>query len=118
MLNCCLASFVVPAELIAQNDVLEDNSMARRSRPSNIGPIEKLMVIHDRELYLEGDTIWLRIINTDLYSGKPIELSSTAYVELLDPGNKLLASQKINMTNEGGQRWIRIPENILSVLSP
>jgi hypothetical protein len=111
---CLTSSLFMPVGLIAQSTAAEDDVVTGRSRRSNIGPIEKLMITHDRDLYLEGDTIWLKIINTDLFSGMPIELSSTAYVELLGPGDKILARQKINLIGDEGKGWISIPENILS----
>ena len=113
-LYCFTLSLLIPAGLFAQRAGSEDYELVRGSSLSNRGPIEKLLVFHDRDLYLEGDTIWLKIINTDLFSGKTIELSSIAYVELVGPGEKIFARQKINLTNEAGYGWIRIPENILS----
>jgi hypothetical protein len=82
--------------------------------PGDIGPLEKLLVWTDRDLYLEGDTIWLKIINTDQSSGRVMALSSTAYVELMGPGDRRLARQKISLSDEGGAGWISIPRNILS----
>ena len=113
-LCCFVTSIIIPFGLFAQKAGPEDHDLIRESSLSNRGPIEKLLVIHDRDLYLEGDTIWLKIINTDLFSGKTIGLSSTAYVELIGPGEKMFARQKIILTNEAGHGWIRIPENILS----
>ena len=80
----------------------------------SIGPLEKLLVWTDRDLYLDGDTIWLKIINTDLSSGRVMELSSTAYVELMGPGERRLSRQKISLSDKGGEGWICIPRNILS----
>ena len=113
-LSCFVSSLIIPAGLFAQIAGPGDHDMVRGNSLSNIAPFEKLLVIHDRDLYLEGDTIWLKIINTDQFSGKPIELSSTAYVELIGLGEKMFARQKINLTDEAGHGWIRIPENILS----
>ena len=113
-LSCFVSSLIIPSGLFAQIAGPGDHDMVRGNSLSNIAPFEKLLVIHDRDLYLEGDTIWLKIINTDQFSGKPIELSSTAYVELIGPGEKMFARQKINLTDEAGHGWIRIPENILS----
>jgi hypothetical protein len=113
-LCCFLSSLIIPSGLLAQRTGSGDHDMVRESSLPNSGPIEKLLVYHDRDLYLEGDTIWLKIINTDLFSGKTIGLSSAAYVELIGPGEKMFARQKIILTNEAGHGWIRIPENILS----
>ena len=71
-LCCFVTSIIIPFGLFAQKAGPEDHDLIRESSLSNRGPIEKLLVIHDRDLYLEGDTIWLKIINTDLFSGETI----------------------------------------------
>jgi hypothetical protein len=88
-LSCFISSLIIPAGLFAQLAGPGDHDKVRGNNLSNIIPIEKLLVIHDRDLYLEGDTIWLKIINTDLLSGKIIELSSTAYVEIFCQGTTI-----------------------------
>lgn len=75
---------------------------------------EKLWIVHDRELYLDGDTIWLRITGTDPESGKMQSLSSTAYVELLGRGEQLVARTKIRLNHAIGCGRIIIPEGLLS----
>ena len=113
-LCCFVSSLIIPAGLFAQKAGSGDHDMVRGSSLTNITPVEKLLVYHDRDLYLEGDTIWLKIINTEPLSGKTIKLSSTAYVELLGPDDKMFTRQKIKLTNEAGHGWIRIPDNIMS----
>ncbi len=77
-------------------------------------PVEKLQIIHDRDLYLEGDTIWLKIINTDLNSGRVQHLSSTVYVELMGRGELLVTRTKIALNDAYGYGWLRIPEDLYS----
>jgi hypothetical protein len=77
-------------------------------------PVEKLKIIHDRDLYLEGDTIWLKIINTDQNSGRMQHLSSTVYVELLGRGEQLVTRTKIAMNDAIGNGWLRIPDDLYS----
>jgi hypothetical protein len=80
----------------------------------NGDPVERLWMVHDRELYLDGDTIWLKITGTDARSGKMLSLSSTAYVELVGRGEQLVARTKIPLSNATGCGWILIPEGLLS----
>jgi hypothetical protein len=41
-------------------------------------------------------------------------MSSTAYIELMGPGDKMLARRKICLSGDKGLGWIRIPDNIMS----
>lgn len=75
-------------------------------------PSEKLIIIHDREIYLAGDTIRLKIINTDRAQGRMSQLSSTAYVELLGRGEQLAARTKVCMDDASGLGWIYIPDGV------
>lgn len=71
-------------------------------------PAEKLYIIHDRASYLTGDTIRLKIINTNRAGGMS-QLSSTVYLELVGRGELLVARTKVRMNNATGSTWMAIP---------
>jgi len=71
---------------------------------------EKVFVHTDKETYLTGETIWFSIYSVDGMFHKPLDLSKTAYVEVLDQDNRPLLQTKIQLKNGRGWGSLSIPD--------
>ncbi len=87
--------FLLSSSLSAQNDVQERFSLQNR-----IMPQEKVHIMTDRNLYVGGDTIWLRPFIVDGLTMKPALFSRFLYVELLSQTDSLVYRAKLHMQPE------------------
>ncbi len=73
---------------------------------------EKLFVHVDREVYLTGETMWLKIYCVDASLHKPNDISKVAYVEIVDKNNLSLVREKIILTDGVGSGTLFIPASL------
>jgi len=83
-------------------------------QPSEAYPMEKLRIIPDRFLFLEGDTICIHLISTDRDTGRPFSLSGISYVELLDRNEQPVSVSSVSLSGASGSGWLKIPEDAVS----
>ncbi len=60
-------------------------------------PREKVFVHLDNTSYFKGDKIWFQAYVVDGFSNGPTQLSKTLYVELLNPGGKVVGRQTLRI---------------------
>ena len=65
-------------------------------------PQEKIYVHTDRSTYIAGEDIWLKVYLRDAASMLPTEISSVAYVELIDKDKNILAKKNIFIKDGSG----------------
>lgn len=65
-------------------------------------PREKVFVHLDNTSYFKGDKIWFQAYVVDGVSNTPTELSKTLYVELLNPGGKVVKRQVVRIEDGRG----------------
>src|SRR5215217_100132 len=70
---------------------------------------EKIYVHTDKSFYLAGETIWFRIYTVDANTHKQINISKTAYVEILDHTNKPVLQAMIELNNGDGDGSFLLP---------
>jgi hypothetical protein len=75
---------------------------------------EKLFVHLDKNLYLAGETVWLKAYDVDGCSNKPLAISGIAYVEILDKDQKPILQEKIGLKAGKGSGWIKLPSSVPS----
>jgi hypothetical protein len=75
---------------------------------------EKLFLHLDRPLYSSGETMWFRIYAVDGTYGRPLSLSTVAYVEVLDQENRPVRQGKIALTQASGQGSFLLPTTLAS----
>ncbi|OKS88675.1 hypothetical protein RG47T_4153 [Mucilaginibacter polytrichastri] len=75
---------------------------------------EKLFVHTDKSFYLTGEILWLKIYDLDGATNKPLKISKTAYVDVLDKENNPVMQAKIALNNADGNGSIYIPVNLSS----
>ena len=71
---------------------------------------EQIHINTDRETYLSGETIWLKV-NT--YEGNlkiPVNLSKIVYIELFNQDNIAIQQEKIFLEDGLGSGYIEIPK--------
>ena len=73
---------------------------------------EKIYVHTDKEKYLAGETIWLKVYTIDASKHQPTDLSKVAYVELLDDQNQPAAQLKIMLKVGSGNGSVEIPKSL------
>ncbi len=75
---------------------------------------EKLFVHTNRPDYLTGESIWFKLYSTDGMLGQPLDLSKVAYLELLDPENKVVEQVKTGLKEGFGSGSVYLPATLKS----
>lgn len=76
-------------------------------------PIEKIYVHTDRPYYVVGDDIWMStyVVNGNDHKEDPV--SSLAYVELLSPERKVIASRHVQLDGKFGSAVIKTDQELV-----
>lgn len=73
---------------------------------------EKLLISTDRDIYIAGEELWLKVFKINATTGKPDDMSKVIYMEMLDK-NKFPVSQiKIRTDSCSGSSQLMIPSNL------
>lgn len=75
-------------------------------------PEEKIYVQLDKDIYLAGEQLWLKLYLLDAYLHQPSFLSSVAYVELINAQDSLIVRHTLEVTDGGAPGDILIPKDI------
>lgn len=75
---------------------------------------EQILIVTDRDIYISGEEIWMKIFKINKLTGLMDEMSKIVYVELLDKNNFPLRQLKIKTTGTNGSTVLSIPEEIHS----
>ena len=70
-------------------------------------PVERIHTFTDKQLYLSGELLWLKLCLTD-EAGVPLDDSRIGYVELLDESGPV-AQAKIALQAGVGEGWLELP---------
>lgn len=75
---------------------------------------EKLVVRTDRNIYLTGEMIWLKVYKMNALTGTPSDVSKVVYLELLDSLNNPVSQLKIPVFGASGSTGFRLSDTISS----
>ena len=75
---------------------------------------EKIFVQTDKDQYVSGELLWLKVYNVDALTNKKVDLSKVAYVEIVDQNNTAVVQAKIELKNGLGNGSLVIPTTISS----
>jgi hypothetical protein len=75
---------------------------------------EQILIVTDRDIYISGEEIWLKVFKINKLTGLMDEMSKIVYVELLDKNNFPLRQLKIKTNGSNGSTVLTIPEDIHS----
>jgi len=73
---------------------------------------EELLVMTDRDIYVAGEKIYLKIFKLDRYEHTPEDVSKIVYTQLIDSYNSSAAQVKIRVPGISGAGEIIIPDTI------
>ncbi|PRY53812.1 hypothetical protein B0I27_103285 [Arcticibacter pallidicorallinus] len=88
------------------------NASFDRYRQSHVQ--EKIFAHIDRTSYLAGEILWFKIYNVDASYHRPLELSSVAYVEVLNAQSKAVVQAKIALNKGKGNGSLYLPVSLTS----
>lgn len=66
---------------------------------NNQTPQEKVYLHLDNTGYFQGETMWFSAYVTRCSDGKPTDISSVLYVELINPGGDIIRTRKLHIDN-------------------
>src|SRR5664280_1684724 len=75
---------------------------------------EEIFVRTDRDIYISGEQVCLKVYILNGLTGTPCNLSKVVYLELLDKNNFPLKQLKIKTDNSSGSSVFTLPDNISS----
>ncbi len=81
---------------------------------ASAGIREKIYVHTDKNYYLTGEVLWLKLYYTDAVSNKPINLSKVAYIEILDSANVPVCQIKTGLYQGEGNASVPLQPTIAS----
>ena len=105
VLFACYSLFLLRPYVHAQSVIQRDFDAYQRQALT-----EKIFAHTDRETYLTGETIWFSLYVVDGFVHRPLDLSKTAYVEVLDQNKRPLLQAKIQLRNGRGSGSLNIPD--------
>lgn len=73
---------------------------------------EELYIKTDRDLYIAGEKVWLKIYKLNGLTHTPVNLSKVAYVDLLDVDNDPVIELKISIDGFSGSGDFRLPDTL------
>lgn len=91
-----------------------DSIKAKFDRHRIDNPQEKIYIHTDQELYLTGETMWMKLYCVDGAVHLPSDLSRVAYVEIIDGNNKVVLQTKIELLDGLGKGTLFIPASLSS----
>lgn len=75
---------------------------------------EKMYVHTDRELYITGENLWLKIYTVDGAFHRPSDMSHVAYVELMTESGDAVVQAKVSLSNGQGSGTVFLPATLNS----
>ncbi|HNW56771.1 MAG TPA: hypothetical protein PLR88_10175 [Bacteroidales bacterium] len=104
-------------ELIALSFILLFSAAPDCFSQTNIGGTgneyrEELTVVTDRDIYVAGEKIYLKIFKLDRTDHTPDDVSKVAYAQLIDSYKNSAAQAKISLMGISGAGEITIPDTI------
>ena len=103
-----LLGFLVSQQLYSQQ--LSDKPGDTESRNFK----EEVFVRTDRDIYISGEQVWLKVYTLNGLTGTPSNISKVVYLELLDKNNFPLRQLKIKTESNSGSSRFVLPDNISS----
>ncbi|MEJ5993806.1 hypothetical protein WG904_05175 [Pedobacter sp. Du54] len=107
-----LVSLLIVVQSTVKAQVLEKVQNAFKAYQGTFQ--EKMFVQTDKETYLAGELLWLKVYNVDALTNKKVDLSKVAYVEIVDQNNTAIVQAKIELKNGLGSGSLIIPTTITS----
>ncbi len=75
---------------------------------------EELLIHTDRQEYVAGEALWLKVTAVDRRTDRPSALSRIAYVEVLNDGNRPVVQLRIRLDAGFGNGQVTLPDTLSS----
>ena len=75
---------------------------------------EEIFVRTDRDIYISGEQVWLKVYTINGLTGTPCNISKVVYLELLDKNDFPLSQLKVKTESSSGFSGFVLPANISS----
>lgn len=75
---------------------------------------EKLYIRTDRDIYITGEEVWLKVYKMDALTGIPSDVSKVIYLELLDSSNNPVSQIKMPVNGISGSTGFRLSDTLSS----
>ena len=109
----CISLCCFSLRSAAQSDVISQVQKAFQSYTE--GSLQEKLFAHtDKEFYVAGDIVWIKIYAVEAATNRPSEASKVAYVEIIDRNNQPVSRSKIALNKNGGSGSIQLPITINS----
>ena len=105
--------FGASVDAFSQSDHLNVLTKSFNSYQSNTVQ-EKIFVHTDRNFFVTGEVLWMKIYCLESGSNIPLDLSKVAYAEVMDFENKSQIQTKIELKNGSGNGSLFIPASLNS----
>ncbi len=73
---------------------------------------EELVISTDREIYVTGEHVWLKVYKLNGLAHIPLDVSKAVYIELLDRNNSAVRQVKVMIDGNSGSSDFILPDNI------
>lgn len=73
---------------------------------------EELYVKTDRDIYITGEKVWMKIYKLNGLTHSPSNLSKVVYIDILDAGNNPVGQLKIGIDGNSGSGNFRLPDTL------
>jgi hypothetical protein len=101
-----IACFIQALEAYGQNDDLSGNQ--------DYNYRDKLFIVTDRDIYITGEQVWIKIFKTNGLTGMPSDISKVICVELLDGQNNPLNQFRVRCDGASGNGMFRLSDTLSS----
>lgn len=105
---------IMSVNVYAQNNVRVDYLVNRFQQYGVENLQEKLFVHTDRDFYLAGEPLWLKVYSVDGAFHRRLSISKMCYVQILDNQGSTVAQTKVALTDGVGSSFINLPASLTS----
>jgi hypothetical protein len=110
ILNILFTLFII----VINGNVLCQSSVSDNDTIKILNYQEKLSVQTDRDIYITGEQVWVKVIEMNRLPGTPSDFSKVVYLELLDKSNNPVNQIKVWMTGTSGFTGFRLSDTLSS----
>ena len=75
---------------------------------------ESLYLQTDRDIYVVGEHVWMKVFKLDARDNKPVNFSKTVYVELLNQAGNPVKQIKLHVPDKSGSASFRLSDTLSS----
>src|SRR5664279_3777504 len=100
--------------LLTDQQLFSQQSSDTVGKPGKKDFKEELCIRTDRDIYIAGEQVWVKIYEISGLTQSPSNISKVVYLELLDKNNFPLKQLKIKTDNSSGSSVFILPDNLSS----